>query len=249
MAARHTCWLQAPTPHPHHHSCLRAPWPAGPPAAAVSPATLCCARCSRVLLCGELHAVERVPGHGHGGAGGRTPQRHQWRAREHGRQPPMRPPPLPPPPPHRTHPRQRLLPPAPLQLRYQRRRMYTRIALGKNSALDVVSGEASGATGQLLVLYPMLFGGWHPCCWGGGAGGLAAPGASWPPCIHPACPPASRLPACRPAAPAGLPMRPPPTPCTLSPPIARSPGRCALQPCRPGSSPWGCRSPCAPGQP
>jgi hypothetical protein len=43
------------------------------------------------------------------------------------------------------------------QNRYQRRRMYTRIALGKNSAMDVVSGETSGAHGQLLLLYPMLF--------------------------------------------------------------------------------------------
>lgn len=42
--------------------------------------------------------------------------------------------------------------------RYQRRRMYTRIALGKNSAMDVVSGEASGSRGQLLLLYPLLFG-------------------------------------------------------------------------------------------
>ena len=45
-----------------------------------------------------------------------------------------------------------------LQNRYQRRRMYTRIALGKNSAMDVVSGESSGTHGQLLLLYPMLFG-------------------------------------------------------------------------------------------
>jgi hypothetical protein len=44
-----------------------------------------------------------------------------------------------------------------LQNRYQRRRMYTRIALGKNSAMDVVSGETSGAHGQLLLLYPILF--------------------------------------------------------------------------------------------
>lgn len=44
-----------------------------------------------------------------------------------------------------------------LQNRYQRRRMYTRIALGKNSAMDVVSGESSGTHGQLLLLYPMLF--------------------------------------------------------------------------------------------
>ena len=41
--------------------------------------------------------------------------------------------------------------------RYQRRRMYTRIALGKNSAMDVVSGESSGGQGQLLILYPLLF--------------------------------------------------------------------------------------------
>ena len=45
-----------------------------------------------------------------------------------------------------------------LQNRYQRRRMYTRIALGKNRAMDVVSGETSGGTGQLVLLYPLLFG-------------------------------------------------------------------------------------------
>ena len=45
-----------------------------------------------------------------------------------------------------------------LQNHYQRRRMYTRIALGKNKAMDVVSGESSGGTGQLVVLYPLLFG-------------------------------------------------------------------------------------------
>jgi hypothetical protein len=44
-----------------------------------------------------------------------------------------------------------------VQNRYQKRRMYTRIALGKNSAMDVVSGESSGSAGQLLLLYPMLF--------------------------------------------------------------------------------------------
>ena len=44
-----------------------------------------------------------------------------------------------------------------VQNRYQRRRMYTRIALGKNRAMDVVSGEASGSSGQLLILYPLLF--------------------------------------------------------------------------------------------
>jgi hypothetical protein len=45
-----------------------------------------------------------------------------------------------------------------LQNRYQRRRMYTRIALGKNSNMDVVAGESSGANGQLLSLLPFLFG-------------------------------------------------------------------------------------------
>lgn len=44
-----------------------------------------------------------------------------------------------------------------VQNRYQRRRMYTRIALGKNRAMDVVSGETSGGSGQLLILYPLLF--------------------------------------------------------------------------------------------
>jgi hypothetical protein len=44
-----------------------------------------------------------------------------------------------------------------VQNHYQRRRMYTRIALGKNSAMDVVAGESSGSSGQLLLLYPMLF--------------------------------------------------------------------------------------------
>lgn len=36
--------------------------------------------------------------------------------------------------------------------------MYTRIALGKDSAMDVVGGESSGMAGQLLVLLPFLFG-------------------------------------------------------------------------------------------
>ena len=36
--------------------------------------------------------------------------------------------------------------------------MYTRIALGKNRAMDVVSGESSGERGQLLAIYPMLLG-------------------------------------------------------------------------------------------
>ncbi len=35
--------------------------------------------------------------------------------------------------------------------------MYTRIALGKNNAMDVVGGDASGTHGQLLLLYPLLF--------------------------------------------------------------------------------------------
>ena len=44
-----------------------------------------------------------------------------------------------------------------LQNRYQRRRMYTRIALGKSSAMDVVGGEASEADTELILLYPILF--------------------------------------------------------------------------------------------
>ena len=35
--------------------------------------------------------------------------------------------------------------------------MYTRIALGKSSAMDVVGGESSGMRGQLLFLLPGLF--------------------------------------------------------------------------------------------
>lgn len=35
--------------------------------------------------------------------------------------------------------------------------MYTRIALGKSSAMDVVGGESSGMPGQLLALLPGLF--------------------------------------------------------------------------------------------
>ncbi|KAG2453171.1 hypothetical protein HYH02_002495 [Chlamydomonas schloesseri] len=44
-----------------------------------------------------------------------------------------------------------------VQNRYQRRRMYTRIALGRNTAMDVVAGESSGSSGQLVLLYPMLY--------------------------------------------------------------------------------------------
>ena len=43
-----------------------------------------------------------------------------------------------------------------MQNRYQRRRMYTRIAMGKNRAMDVVSGESSGVAGQVVIIYPML---------------------------------------------------------------------------------------------
>ncbi|CAG9461703.1 unnamed protein product [Pedinophyceae sp. YPF-701] len=44
-----------------------------------------------------------------------------------------------------------------MQNRYQRKRMYARVAVGKSGAMDVVSGESSGAAGQLLLLYPLLF--------------------------------------------------------------------------------------------
>lgn len=44
-----------------------------------------------------------------------------------------------------------------LQNRYQRRRLYTRIALGKAGQMDVVWGETAGMKGQLLLLYPLLF--------------------------------------------------------------------------------------------
>eukprot|EP00270_Netrium_digitus_P015587 TRINITY_DN5483_c0_g1_i2.p1 TRINITY_DN5483_c0_g1~~TRINITY_DN5483_c0_g1_i2.p1 ORF type:complete len:381 (+),score=128.45 TRINITY_DN5483_c0_g1_i2:439-1581(+) len=44
-----------------------------------------------------------------------------------------------------------------LQNRYQRRRLYTRIALGKAGRMDVVWGETAGVKGQLLLLYPLLF--------------------------------------------------------------------------------------------
>ncbi|KAG0568013.1 hypothetical protein M758_7G176600 [Ceratodon purpureus] len=44
-----------------------------------------------------------------------------------------------------------------LQNRYQRQRLYTRIALGKAGRMDVVWGETSGVKGQLWVLYPLLF--------------------------------------------------------------------------------------------
>ncbi|KAK4748765.1 hypothetical protein SAY87_015351 [Trapa incisa] len=44
-----------------------------------------------------------------------------------------------------------------LQNRYQRQRLYTRIALGKAKRMDVVWGETAGVAGQLLLLCPILF--------------------------------------------------------------------------------------------
>lgn len=44
-----------------------------------------------------------------------------------------------------------------LQNRYQRQRLYTRIALGKAGRMDVVWGETAGVLGQLWLLYPLLF--------------------------------------------------------------------------------------------
>uniref|UniRef100_A0A7C9DV25 TMPIT-like protein n=1 Tax=Opuntia streptacantha TaxID=393608 RepID=A0A7C9DV25_OPUST len=44
-----------------------------------------------------------------------------------------------------------------LQNRYQRQRLYTRIALGKAKRMDVVWGETAGVDGQLLLMCPILF--------------------------------------------------------------------------------------------
>ncbi|CAN6585702.1 hypothetical protein ACFX13_015354 [Malus domestica] len=44
-----------------------------------------------------------------------------------------------------------------LQNRYQRQRLYTRIALGKAKRMDVVWGETAGVDGQLWILCPILF--------------------------------------------------------------------------------------------
>ncbi|KAB1215606.1 hypothetical protein CJ030_MR4G001656 [Morella rubra] len=44
-----------------------------------------------------------------------------------------------------------------IQNRYQRQRLYTRIALGKAKRMDVVWGETAGGDGQLWLLYPLLF--------------------------------------------------------------------------------------------
>lgn len=66
-----------------------------------------------------------------------------------------------------------------LQNRYQRRRMYTRIALGKNRAMDVVSGETSGGSGQLIILYPLLFGLQLGQCWIGPHTGAMSSNLAW----------------------------------------------------------------------
>jgi hypothetical protein len=73
-----------------------------------------------------------------------------------------------------------------LQNRYQRRRMYTRIALGKNRAMDVVSGETSGGSGQLIILYPLLFGLQLGQCWIG-ARPVRVPRPVWLPAAPPVC--------------------------------------------------------------
>ncbi|XP_047329029.1 transmembrane protein 120 homolog [Impatiens glandulifera] len=44
-----------------------------------------------------------------------------------------------------------------LQNRYQRKRLYTRIALGKARKMDVVWGETAAVDGQLWLLAPILF--------------------------------------------------------------------------------------------
>ncbi|CAM8884580.1 unnamed protein product [Rhodiola kirilowii] len=44
-----------------------------------------------------------------------------------------------------------------LQNRYQRQRLYTRIAMGKAKRMDVVWGESAGVKGQLWLLCPILF--------------------------------------------------------------------------------------------
>jgi hypothetical protein len=37
------------------------------------------------------------------------------------------------------------------------------VAVGKTRAMDVVTGESSGSSGQLLLLYPLLFREWLLC--------------------------------------------------------------------------------------
>ncbi|KAI3818711.1 hypothetical protein L1987_12526 [Smallanthus sonchifolius] len=44
-----------------------------------------------------------------------------------------------------------------LQNRYQRQRLYTRIAMGKARRMDVVWGETAGVKGQVWLLLPILF--------------------------------------------------------------------------------------------
>ena len=75
-----------------------------------------------------------------------------------------------------------------VQNRYQRRRMYTRIALGKNRAMDVVSGETSGGSGQLLILYPLLFALQILQCWIGASGPRPASKGWSMPLLHIFCP-------------------------------------------------------------
>jgi hypothetical protein len=43
------------------------------------------------------------------------------------------------------------------QNRYQSRRLYRQIALGRNKTMDVVSSESSPGKGQVFILYPALF--------------------------------------------------------------------------------------------
>ena len=45
-----------------------------------------------------------------------------------------------------------------VQNRYQRFRMYTSVAMGKASPMDVAGGGMSGNAGRLKLLYPLLFG-------------------------------------------------------------------------------------------
>ena len=67
--------------------------------------------------------------------------------------------------------------------------MYTRIALGKNRAMDVVSGESSGGSGQLLFLYPLLFALQILQCWIGALQTHVSD--KWVPCLR-THPPLSR---------------------------------------------------------
>lgn len=44
-----------------------------------------------------------------------------------------------------------------LQTKYQRKRMYTRVALGRDGSMDVVAADGSGVRGQVLLLIPLLW--------------------------------------------------------------------------------------------